>query len=109
MTLQTVTPKHQDFQEILIYVPYRLTVSDAGPDIGLAIGEEMFGQWSDLDRLLVQLWESHSIRPKIVCPPRVRGEQETRDSVRYLLPEITKGGIIHLVEVEQATPYRTRY
>ena len=47
----------------------------------------------DLDRLLVQFWDSRSIRPKVVTEKKGK-----RDWAGYLLPEITKRGIIDLVE-----------
>jgi hypothetical protein len=50
-------------------------------------------QWLDLDRLLVQLSESHSIRPRFMC----RGEGAS-DQMWDLLPKMTKGGMIDLVD-----------
>jgi hypothetical protein len=50
-------------------------------------------QWLDLDRLLVQLSESRSIRPRFMS----RGEG-AGDQMGDLLPEMTKGGMIDLVD-----------
>ena len=47
----------------------------------------------DLDRLLVQFWESRAIRPKIVCKVA-----EMCECVGYLLPEATERGITELVD-----------
>jgi hypothetical protein len=86
-------PKFQDLQEISIYLPDSVT-NGVGADNGRIIVGEDFGEWLDLDRLLVQFWESSSIRPKVIC----MGLMDTEDSIGYqfLLPEITKRGIIDL-------------
>ena len=53
----------------------------------------------DLDRLLVRFWESHLIRPKIRHSGVSRGGKEGMiDCVRRLLPEVTKGELIDLVD-----------
>jgi hypothetical protein len=84
--LQTITPEHQDLRQITIHVLYRLTTD--------ANAVRTIGEWTDLDLLLVKLWESRSIRP------RVEGvaEQDMRSCVERLLPEITRRGIVDLVE-----------
>lgn len=56
-------------------------------------------RWSDLDRLLLKFWDSHSIRPKVVDSRTEDEKRGTRDWVRYLFPEATKGGIIDVVEL----------
>jgi hypothetical protein len=90
-TLRTAL-KLRDLREISIYLRNYITATSVGTDIGRVIGEENGREWLDLDRLLVQFWESSSIRPKVVCLARM----DTEDSVGYqcLLPEITKRGII---------------
>ena len=68
-------------------------------NVNLAIGDVIYGQWSDLDRLLVQLWESHPIRPVAVVFTKWVGElKKMRDWIGRLLPEITKRGVIDIVE-----------
>lgn len=58
----------------------------------------MYERWLELDRLLVQLWESHSICPKVAhCVPQRKGGCSWLDS---LLPELTKRGAIGLIECE---------
>ena len=86
--LQTVTPKHRDLQQILIHIPFDFAIDGASMDIRQAVGETTYDQWLDLDRLLVRLWESHTIRPMI----RHTGMSPTEaiDRVRCLLPEMTK-------------------
>jgi hypothetical protein len=86
--------KLRDLREISIYLPNYITATSVGTDIGRVIGEENGREWLDLDRLLVQFWESSSIRPKVVCSTQM----DTGNSIGYqcLLPEITKRGIIDL-------------
>jgi hypothetical protein len=86
--LQTVTPQHQDFRQFTIHIPYYLTLPGAGANVR---------QWLDLDRLLVQFWKSHSLRPKVVWISRER-ECDPTDRLGSLLPGITERGILDLVE-----------
>jgi hypothetical protein len=88
-TLQTISPKHQDLRQITIEVPHHFTRLNVG-----AIGDTALGQWLDLDRLLVQFWESRSIRPRVVCSMG----QNRSDCVGCLLPEITKRGLIDPIQ-----------
>ena len=71
---------------------HNIILALAGHDVRQAIEGQIFGEWSDLDHLLAKLWESHSIRPKVIC-----STPEMRDPVESLLPEITKRGIIDLI------------
>jgi hypothetical protein len=99
VALQTITLKYQDLQKISIYAPHTFTLDGAGANIRRIAGETAYRQWLDLDRLLVQFWESRSIRPRIVHSGASReGKEEATNCIRCLLPEITRRGIIHLVE-----------
>ena len=61
------------------------------------LGEIAYGHWLDLDRLLIQLWESNSTRPGVRYSCTSENEKrEAIDCVPYLLPEITKRGIVRL-------------
>ena len=91
MALQTITHKNRDFQ-LRIHIPSYLAPARTDSNFGQTIGEENREQWLDLDRLLVQLWESRSIRPKV----KSMTDRDVRDYVGHLLPEITKRGIIDL-------------
>jgi len=66
MALRTIVPEHRTFQRITIYLPYDLGLTGSGANVRRIAGELVFGQWLELDRLLVQLWESRSIRPRII-------------------------------------------
>ena len=76
----------------------QITINPYGTAFVLNATEEMiYREWEDLDRLLIQLWTSRSIRPKVVY--EVRGEE--RSLGKYapnLLPELTRGGLVDVVE-----------
>ena len=92
MALQTITPEHRELHQITIKTPHHTT--RLGADLRRAVKETNCGQWLDVDRLLAQLSESRSIRPKVVYTVG----QRMKDYVGRLLPEITKTGVIDLVE-----------
>ena len=92
--LQTITPEHKDLRQISFEIPDDFILARADADVG----ETIYRQWVDFDRLLVRLWESRSIRPKIVGA--TKGEQETREYIGCLLPEITKRGVIDVADAE---------
>ena len=54
-------------------------------------------EWEDLDRLLVQFLDSHSIRTKFAYGGGV-GEGFLRCDMQRVLPELTRRGHIDLVE-----------
>jgi hypothetical protein len=54
-------------------------------------------EWQDLDRLLIQFWDSHSIRPEITYEA-VKGQNAWRVLSQTLLPEVTRRGLFDLVE-----------
>src|SRR6266478_1268943 len=117
MALRTITPKHRNLRQILIYVQFIPALMRAYTNPRRIVGEQAFGQWLDLDCLLVQFWESFSIRPKIVCVMQTKGGRDScpydsisrvlpefrdvRDCVAYLLPEATRRGMIGPVETRQ--------
>ena len=59
--------------------------------------ERVRREWQELDHLLVQCWTSHSIRPRIMYQP-VEGRKDMRDYSPSLLPELTRRGLVDLVE-----------
>ena len=88
VALRTITSEHRDLRRITVHMPYYVT--SHGANAGRFLGEEDAGQWLDLDRLLVQFWESHSIRPNVGG----QGWESTERCIECLLPEATKRGII---------------
>ena len=99
--LQTITPEHRDLLQLTIDIPLNLTVAGFVANGEEAVGEQAHGQWLDLDRLLVQFWESRSIRPKVVYTMGFG----MRDFVESLLPEITKRGVANVDLVERPLVY----
>jgi len=89
IALQTITSSH--LQQIQIYVPSRST------SIG---NHDTDRQWMDLDRHLVQLWELHAICTKVIYSA-AREEKVVCGYIRGLLPEMTKRGIIELVDSDE--------
>jgi len=81
VSLQTVGSKN--LQQITIHPhPTALT------------GTEVRQEWQNLDHLLVRFWTSHSIRPRILY----KGGRETRDHASSMLPELTRRGLVDLVD-----------
>ena len=96
MALQTITPGHGDLRQITLHI-CGYSFRDPATYVRQMVGEAEYEQWVDLDRLLVQLWELHSIRPKVTygVVPEHR-EKDVIDCVSYLLPETTKKGTVDL-------------
>ena len=61
------------------------------------IGEEFHQEWRHLDHLLVQFWTSHSIRPRVMYVAW-KGKKGLRDCLPSLLPELTRRGLVDLVQ-----------
>ena len=98
LALQTFTPEHRHLQRFSICVLFTFALSRVGADPGQvipAIGGSVLDRWLDLDHLLVQFWELHSICPNITCV-MLNEEKEIRDSMGQLLLETTERGIIDL-------------
>ena len=64
--------------------------------------EDVYIQWTDLDRVLVQLWRSYSVRTKLIYMARSDLEvgERVREFVGGLLPGAIMGGGIELVDSE---------
>jgi len=73
----------------------RITICLA-TDTMSTIPEPVRRQWHDLDRLLVQFWTSHSIRPKVSYEVVMGGDM--KDYAPRLLPELTRRGLVDLTE-----------
>lgn len=102
-TLETITSKHQDLRQVSIKIPSDLAYLTAQncAKIQRRIEEANPGmRWSDLDRLLIKLRESHAIRTTVVYPkPEIgEGAKDLMGRAAYLLPELTKKGMVDLVE-----------
>jgi len=98
-TLRTITPKHRDLRQISISAVHFSDLIKFSTDIIIRESEKRtVGQWLELDRLLVQLWGSHSAPPKIVCHALSCRENAARDLMGRLLPGVTRGGTVNLFD-----------
>jgi hypothetical protein len=104
-TLRTITPEHRDLQQISIHNTFRYSRRSVPVDAKQLAGEEGYEEWMDLDRALIQLWESRTVRTRLFNAGREGGKM--RELRRGLLPEVTKRGIIELVD--SAEPRWNRY
>ena len=95
-TLQTITPEHRELQEIAICLPSYLAVLPLATSVEQVIGEENLREWSGLDHILVQFWESGPVRPKVMRVVSEGGGWQRGDCIRSMLPETTK--LLGLVE-----------
>jgi len=86
MTLRTV--ESRNLQNITLFT------NDSLP---ATVGEAALQEWKDLDRLLVQFWTSHSIRPEVVYRARTWGK-DLRSIASSLLPELSRRELVDLVE-----------
>ena len=86
VALQTV--KSKNLRQITIHSP--LTIPDPA-------GEVARREWQDLDHLLVQFWTSNSIRSQVMYEPE-EGRKDITDHASSLLPELTRRGLVDLVE-----------
>jgi hypothetical protein len=85
MALPSVTSKN--LQQIITHC----NTTCANP-----IGETVHREWRDLDRLFIQFWISHSIRPKIEYEA-TEGENNLRALAPSLLPELMWRRAVDLV------------
>jgi len=53
-------------------------------------------EWLDLDRLLVQFWDSHKLRSKVIYATE-KGEKDAKDEVAKFFPELTRRGIVDVL------------
>ena len=58
------------------------------------LGEVAARTWLDLDHLLVQFWESFSIRPRVGYEKQGGDGQNMEFAIQCLLPEAAKRGIV---------------
>ena len=79
-TLRTITHNHRNLQQISLETPWEIYAEslNAGDPVNFmsAMGETVYKGWLELDEVLVQLWESHSIRSELVHIVLEEGEEE---------------------------------
>ena len=94
--LKTITSKHTDFRKVSIHVT-PIKAFPVGESVRETIGEEIYEQWMDLDRVLVQLWETNSIHTQVFYSIDEE-EKDAREHICSLLPEMTKRGIVEMTD-----------
>jgi len=77
----------------------QITVRPPGNTFINTIEEMVRRQWQDLDRLLVRFLAPRSIRPEVSYNVKA-GEMDFRDHAPSLLPELTRRGLVDLVEYD---------
>jgi hypothetical protein len=92
--LKTITAEHIDFKQVSIHIRCHYIPLDDPDDFRQTVGEAAYGKWMDLDRILVRLWESHSVHTMVY---NVREKGELCVLIGCLLPEVTKKGAIEVV------------
>ena len=94
-TLRTITHNHRNLQQISLETHW-----DAGGSANLmgAMGETAHQGWLELDGVLVQLWESHSIRSELVYIVLGEEGREAKRWIESLLLKSTTRGIVDLIE-----------
>ena len=105
MALQTITRDHRKLQRVSIVtaeVLYPLGFSNVNSSTFIhAMRETTYRAWLDLDCLLSQFSETHSIRPEVLYnAPDSVDEEEARSSMEYLLPQLIKKGLVELAQRE---------
>ena len=99
LALQAVTSEHRDLRRISVDVPYHLAHLHIDEDPRRALGEGVLEEWLNLDRILVHLRESFSIRTDVIWT-RGRSEGDLGDYVGCLFPEMTRRGMVTVNLVE---------
>ena len=100
MTLKSITSEHRDLRKVSFRCHSFPNFSSFGDHLTArtVVGEEFYGHWMDLDRTLIQLWELHAVRMEISYYSEGKGKRAC-EFVGGLLPEVTRRGIIKLVDL----------
>ena len=97
MTLKTISSEHRDLRNVSFRCDGFYNFGGRSVNARKVVGEELYGQWMDLDRALVQLWELLAVPMKISYYSRGK-KKRAHKFVECLLPETTQRGIIKLVD-----------
>jgi hypothetical protein len=95
-TLKTIASGHRDLREVSIK-GQAFSDSTDWPTDAADVEDDIREEWVNLERTLIQLWESHGVCTKVMYHSRRR--EESRELVEDLLPEATKRGIVGLVDI----------
>lgn len=91
--LKTITLEHKDFQEVSIGIPFHYDPCSVHNPFKTwkTAGEEVYGQWMELDHLLVRFCESHGIGIVVKYFVIEKGKEALK-FIEGLLPETMKRG-----------------
>ena len=96
--LETITAEHRDLRQVSIHLPYKRIPRGNAAYFRFYLGSDLYEKWLELDRLLVYLSESRSIRPRVVITESMGPTLVIKDLISHLFPEITARGLIDLAE-----------
>ena len=96
-TLRTIPHNHRGLRQITLALDSGIGLGDQ-PDVRFAVGETAYQEWLELDRLLVQLCESRSIRLEVRHNLHMDADgSKERSRMKILLPEVMTRGMVNLV------------
>ena len=97
-TLRTITRDHRNLQLVKIDVSDVLfDIDDDGANIEDFLKRNVHERWLELDLLLAQLCESHSISLEVSCDAyRMVDEDDAGSLLEYLLPEVMGKGKVKI-------------
>ena len=99
--LRAITRDHKNLRQILIDTPHILHDQRYEHPVLVVLTQARNTRLLGLDRLLVQLSESHSIRPRIrYLVPSVMDRESAIGQMGSLLPEATTRGLVDLTGYE---------
>ena len=97
-TLRTVTSDHRKLEQVTLAILSSRGLRDC-EELRHVDGGVAYQEWLELDRLVAQLDESHSIRLKVLLNTRRTDPDGSGERRRMgiLLPEVMASGIVDLV------------
>ena len=101
-SLRTITSNHKDLRRITVrtFFPYPSWNE-------MSFGNGFDREWVDLDLILVQLWELLGVRTGAIYKEyreKRKGKQSTREIIEAIFPEMTKRGLLELVNSAEDPP-----
>jgi len=93
LVLRVISREHRDLRRVSVDEFYNLSHLDGNEDLRQVVGEVVLEEWLDLDRILVRLWESLSVRTNVIWTGG-RREGVMRGYVECFLPEMMKRGMV---------------
>jgi hypothetical protein len=105
-TLRTITSDHRNFRQIsLSYGNRHLNTYHITPHgFQTLMGDADYQGWLKLDRLVVELWESHSVRLRVLYggPASSASMPGTKFCMESLFPETTVKGVVDPINYDDA-------